>query len=342
VVRLVTLKDFRNYEQGRVEFKKGINVIIAENGRGKTNLLEALFLLLEGRSMRGAEIKEMVKEGRETATVSGTFYADVETKIRVVLQGEGTISGRKKQEGMGAVCFQPDDMWMLKGGPEGRRKYLDEVIVDIKKGYRETLREYGRVLRQRNEAIKAVRKGARTKEYIRNWNPLLVELGREVVKERVAMLEDLESEMNSKGGAWGLGALKMKYYSTLGGEEEGEEKTADRLGRLEDAEIRRGSTMVGPHRDEIVFALKGKNLRRKCSQGEQKLVAVLWRLAQASLLERERRKEIVLLMDDCLSELDSGNRLAVVEGLRGWGQVILTTTDELAELRGTNWIRLAG
>ena len=338
--KLITLAEFRNYEWRSVEFTEGVNAVIAGNGRGKTNLLEGLFLLLEGRSMKGAEAKEMIKEGQEKAILSGTVDVGREISLRMGIEEDGLIGVKRKPQDLGAVCFQPDDIWMVKGGPEARRKQLDEIIIGLKKGYREVLKEYGRVLRQRNEAIKAVRKGARGREYIRNWNYLLIDAGREIVAERRETTQKMTQAMTAIGRGWGLPELGIKYYSTIGDEDDGEEKVMKKMERLEEAEIRRGSSLIGPHRDEVLFSLGGKNVRRQSSQGEQKLVIILWRLAQGRLIEGERAKEILLLMDDCLSELDAANRRVVVDELREWKQAVVTTTDDIPELAGSNKIWL--
>jgi DNA replication and repair protein RecF len=340
VVRVVTLNNFRNYERGRIEFKEGINVVIAGNGRGKTNLLEAVFLLLEGKSMRGAEGREMIKEQEEGASVEGSFEVGRKISLRIVLEEEGSIKGKRKIEEMGAVCFQPDDIWMVKGGPEWRRKYLDEAILCIKKGYKETSKEYGRILRQRNEAIKAVRKGVRGRDYMRHWNAMLIGQGQEIVAERRQAIVKIADEAAATAELWGLGKLSISYYSTMGEEGSDTEKIREKMERMEEAEIRRGSTLIGPHRDEVIFYLGDKNVRRQSSQGEQKLVIILWRIAQARLMEKERGKRILLLMDDCFSELDHSYRKAVAEELGQWDQAVVTTTDDLAELDGANKIYL--
>jgi DNA replication and repair protein RecF len=340
VIKVVALNDFRNYERGRIEFKEGINAVISGNGCGKTNLLEAVFLLLEGRSIRGADAREMIREQAEKASVAGLFEEGREINLKLILGEDGSIKGKKRPEELGAVCFQPDDIWMVKGGPEVRRKYLDEMIVDIKKGYRETLKEYGRVLRQRNEAIKAVRKGARGREYMRNWNSLLLNTGGEVVAERRNALANIAREMAPLAEAWGLGKLGIRYYSSMGEEGEEPEKIAGRVERVEDAEIRRGSTLIGPHRDEVLFVLNEKSVRRKASQGQQKLITILWRISQGRLIEKQRGKRILPLMDDCLSELDEANRGVVMAELGNWKQAVLTATDDLRELDGANKIWL--
>lgn len=340
MIRFVSLRDFRNYERRRVEFAEGINIIIGGNGRGKSNLLEALFLMLQGRSTKAAEGREMIREGQRIALVEGALDAGREVSLRIVIEEDGTIRGKRRIEGLGAVCFQPDDIWMVKGGPETRRKYVDDVITSMKATHRETLKEYTRVLKQRNEAIKAVRRGARGREYIRNWNNLLIEKGGRVVTERRDALSRITGEMYRTSHSWGLGRASLKYYATMGDEGEAREKSIKKMERMEEAEIRRGSSLIGPHRDELLFLLDGRSVRRQCSQGEQKLITIIWRLSQARLLEEECGEKIVLLMDDCLSELDAGNRRSVIEELGKWRQSVITTTDELPELAGLNKIWL--
>ena len=340
MLRSVRLQDFRNYERLVLELRPGINVVIGGNGRGKTNLLEALFLLLQGRSMRGSDAGEMVKRGREAVVVEGVIDLGREVKVRVSVASDGSLRGKGTREGMGAVCFQPDDIWMLKGGPEARRKSLDEVVAGLKRGYRETLKDYQRVLRQRNEAIRMVGKRGAEREYMRSWNPLLCELGCAVAAERIKVLSKLGEELARLGEEWGKGKIVARYYTTMGDDVTDAEKVMLKVRKMEEAEVGRGVTLIGPHRDELLFLLEGRNLRRECSQGEQKLAAIMWRLAQGRLLEKEAGRKVLLLMDDALSELDRENRRLLVGELGRWEQAVATTTDELAELSGLNAIRL--
>jgi DNA replication and repair protein RecF len=340
VIRSIELEDFRNYERKKIGFEPGINVIIGKNGRGKTNLLEAVFLLLQGRSMRTSSTKDAVREGCERAVVSGTFHVQGEIKTRIVIDADGTTEGRKNVRNLRAVSFQPDDIWMVKGGPEARRRCLDEAIVDIKKGYRETLLEYQRILRQRNEAIKAVRRGAKGREYIRNWNDLLLERGSAIVEERIRAAGTIEGLMAEVGRRWNKGELELKYYASLTRDVGESGKAMEKIKKMEEAEIRRGATLVGPHRDEIVFLLDGRNVRRECSQGEQKLVVLMWRLAQARAMEAVAGKKTLLLLDDCLSELDENNRLLLLEEIGSWEQAMVTTTDDSREFDGTKRVWL--
>jgi len=340
VIGATRLYNFRNYDRRLTEFKPGINVVIGDNGLGKTNLLEALFFLLQGRSMRTNDVREMIRNGEEEAVVEGTLYKGREIKLKVIIDRNGDVRGRRKLEDITAVSFQPDDIWMVKGGPETRRRYLDEVALETKKEYKETLREYQRALKQRNEAIRTVRKGTKGREFIRTWNPLLYQHGSTIVAERSETLRALQEKMAFLGEKWGKGGVELKYYTSMGDDAGDESKTLERMEKMEDAEIRRGVSLIGPHRDELLLYLAGKNVRRECSQGEQKLMTIMWRMAQARMMEGGTGKSTLLLMDDCLSELDEGNRKTIMGEFAGWGQVILTATDDMEELAGAHKIWL--
>ncbi len=341
MIKILKLYNFRNYEREKIEFNPGINVVIGKNGRGKTNLLEALYFLLQGTSMRTSDAKEMVRNGEGKAMVEGLLDIGREVTARTVIENERIIRKGMIKENIGAVCFQPDDIWMVKGGPEARRKTLDDLISQVKKVYRDATREYQRVLRQRNGAIKAARKGVGRKEEIRNWNPLLIRTAGTIIEERVNTIRSLEREMELIGKRWGVGDMAIRYYSTMGGEGWDEEKIVEKLRKIEEVEIRRGATLLGPHRDEMVFTMAGKNVRRECSQGEQKLMVIAWRLAQGRSYEGESGRDVILLMDDCLSELDGENRAKVMGETKDWRQTIITSTDDMVEFKDVNKIVLS-
>ena len=332
MIKSIILRDFRNYDKEEKVFKEGLNIIIGANGRGKTNLLEAIFFLLQGRSMRTNDVEEMIRRGSGEALVEGCFEMEGERRERTAInRGEGRRRGRRVDY-LDAVAYQPDDMWMIKKGPDARREALDDVIKGVKRGYPATTQEYQRIVRQRNEAIKAVRKGIKEREYMRNWNPLLYQKGTEITEERAAMLAKIEAEMARMAQRWGAEEVSLKYYSSMEGRDE--QRTKEKMLRMEDAEIKRGITLIGPHRDEILFLSGGRNARRECSQGEQKVLMIMWRLAQARLVMEEGGKHTLLLMDDCLSELDEENKNKALREMEGWRQSLVTVTEDDSRFNG--------
>ena len=332
MIKSIILRDFRNYDKEEKVFKEGLNMIIGANGRGKTNLLEAIFFLLQGRSMRTNDVKEMIRRGSEEALVEGGFGMEGERRERTVINREEGRRRGRRVDYLDAVAYQPDDMWMIKKGPDARREALDDVIKGVKRGYPATTQEYQRIVRQRNEAIKAVRKGIKEREYMRNWNPLLYQKGTEITEERAAMLAKIEAEMARMAQRWGAEEVSLKYYSSMEGRDE--QRTKEKMLRMEDAEIKRGITLIGPHRDEILFLSGGRNARRECSQGEQKVLMIMWRLAQARLVMEEGGKHTLLLMDDCLSELDEENKNKALREMEGWRQALVTVTEDDSRFNG--------
>lgn len=335
MIKRIYLENFRNYPEKEVEFTSGINLILGDNGAGKTNMLEAVYLLLEGKSPRTGDVREVVRKGEERAIIKGWAWEETGERGEVVVEREGGVS-RRDLRGIKAVSFTPDDIYMVKGGPEERRRYLDEIIGRVKKGYRELSKEYARILRQRNEAIRMVRKELWGRERIRHWNALLVRKGEEITRERMEMVERAARSMKCYASKWHMGEVAIKYYSNLFaavGKSEGKRSefadNEERLRRMEEADIRRGTTLLGPHRDELVLKYNGMSARRMCSQGEQKILSLLMRLAQADIVEEYSGRKPLLLLDDCFSEMDASNRGALLAVLENWGQVLVTSTDDI-------------
>lgn len=338
ILRRIRVRNYRNYEDYSAEFSPGINFIVGGNGVGKTNLLEAVFLTIEGKPMRSGEMAEVIREGAEEAVVEAE-YGDGFLKRSTVRIG---IEGETKKElvtGIKPVDFTPEDIEIIRGGPENRRKYLDETVMGLKPAYKEILREYARTLRQRNEAIKMVRKGLGSREGIRFWNEMLVRYGLEIVRERKEILKRMEMSFKEEGELLGWKSMEARYFTSMMINEEDWEINKKRLERMEEAEIRRGTTLVGPHRDEVIFYLDGRNLRRMASTGEQKMAAMLCVFVRGRIYQQEG-KETILLLDDCFTELDGKNRSRLGNYVRGWSQVLVTSTDELEEVEANKLIFL--
>lgn len=318
------LSNFRNYGEYEALFSPGLNLVIGRNGIGKTNLLEAVFVLVEGKSFRAAGTKEMIRHGEREAVVEGEFDGENRKRVKVVLAREGETA-RREPPGIGAVSFVPEDIFLVKGNPEWRRRFVDDLIRSLKPAYVELLREYANILRQRNESLRMFKKGMLGRSGIRSWNLLLVRKGMEIVGERKEALNLLERGLNREMGEWGMGRVEIRYYSSLAGMDEGGNLAV--LERMEEAELRRGVTLVGPHRDEMVFLLEGRNLRREGSQGEQKMFSLAAKVTQAGIIRELKGEKTILLMDDCFSELDEVNRGRITETLRGQEQVIATSAE---------------
>ncbi|MBC7252844.1 MAG: DNA replication and repair protein RecF [Actinobacteria bacterium] len=328
MLREIRLKNFRNYKDFAVDFGPGLNLVTGRNGAGKTNLLEAVFLLVEGRSIKGADLKEMVKNGTPEGWVEGRMGGEVEERVVTILRREGEAE-KSVFKGMGAVAFVPEDIFIVKGNPEWRRKYLDEVIKDVKPAYGEIIKEYRRILKQRNEALRMTRREINRVKEVQSWDLLLVRYGMDVVRERGAAVRLLSDMLKEEMWEWGMGEVEVKYYSNLSPEDE--EYNLEKVRKMREAETRRGMTLVGPHRDEIVFYLGGRNIRREGSQGEQKMLCLACRLVQARIKEEYTSRRTLLLFDDCFSELDARNREKLAGNIRSRAQALVTSADGVQE-----------
>ncbi len=338
ILKRIRIRNFRNYKEYTASFSPGINLIVGGNGVGKTNLLEAVFMTLEGKTLRAVDMAETIREGEAEAVIEADYGNRLESSSMVRILSEGDTK-KELVKGLRGVAFIPEYLELIKGGPEWRRRYLDETLVGLKPAYKETLREYARVLKQRNEAIRMVRKGIADTENIRFWNELLLRKGMEIVEERGEVLRRIERVLDEESRLWGWRSMKVGYFTSMITGEDSWERNRNKLGKIEEAEIRRGTTLMGPHRDEIVIYADGRNLRRIASQGEQKMASMLCVFAKGKMY-REEGKEVILLLDDCFTELDGKNRRRLGEYIRGWDQVLATSTDEVEEVKADRLIMI--
>jgi DNA replication and repair protein RecF len=351
------LRSFRSYESLRFEPGAGVNVLVGDNGSGKTSVLEAIGYLASLSSFRGSPDGSLVSEGEDGAIVRGEFTTDqrsslVEVEIpasgrrRVLLDGKRP-KGRAEVAGRVAlVAFLPDDLDLVKRGPAYRRDYLDDAVVQIWPVAAAEQSDYDRTVRQRNALLR--REG-------RHADPTTLEvlderigrLGAQVLARRLAatsllepVVADLYRELSDEPGtlAWryepaGLGTPALD--ASLG------ELTAllhAALAEARQTDLDRRTTTVGPHRDEVVMTIDGRDVRTRASQGEQRSVALGLRVALYRTLIDRRGTPPVLLLDDVFSELDPGRGDRLVAQMPA-GQVFVTSArDEEVPLVGDRWI----
>jgi DNA replication and repair protein RecF len=300
------LRNYRNY--GRLDLEPGprLNLFLGANGQGKTNLLESVAMLALSSSPRARRDSELVgplaPEARIAAGVE-TGSRRAEVRISIVLDGE-RARRRIEVDGQGrravdlpglfrVTLFWPDDLNLVKSGPEHRRRLLNQMLVQVEPGYARALGRYSRVLEQRNSLLKQVWSGEQPRSALEVWDLELASLGGEIADARGRAMESL---------------LKAVENS-----------------RSED--LRRGSTSVGPHRDDILLKLAGRDARGFASQGQQRTAVVSVKLAEAELVARMTGERPVLLLDDVLSELDGDRRRALLESLGEPGQVVITSVE---------------
>ncbi len=340
VVEEIKLLNFRNFKEERVIFKKGLNVIYGENGQGKTNILEAIFYGLCSHSFRRAQGRDLVREGSGIGVVvleieGSTGGARVarqvgkDGSIKTKINGkEGTYRARN------VVCYSQEDLWVVKGEPQRRRDFIDDILVQAERDFEDEAGRYRKALQQRNELLKRIRSGEAAKEELEVWEEILAETGERIVAMRMEALSLLERKVDEIVRERAQARFTAKYYSTAADRD----ALRERLKRGREKEIARGLTLVGPHRDEIAFGLNGKNLRTRGSQGQQRMAILLLKLCGADIIEERLKERGPVLMDDFSSELDQENTSWLIDMLSREGQAILTVnSNRVDDFKGKGW-----
>ncbi|MFF7682483.1 DNA replication/repair protein RecF [Microbacterium sp. NPDC007973] len=358
IVEQLGLKDFRNYAGADVSLSAGANVFVGRNGQGKTNLVEAVAYLATLGSHRVSNDAPMVRDGTDAAIVRARL-AHGERSVLLELQLNRQGANKARVNGVNVrtselpryaqvVLFAPEDLQIVRGDPSSRRRFADQLIVQRTPRMAAVLADYDRVLRQRSALLKSARaRGVRgdALSTLDVWDEKLVSLGTEVIEARLALASDLSAPM-ARSYAAIAGAdhdPRLSWALSVGGgdPEEGESGDASgRSGPLADqfraalaarrsAELERGLTLVGPHRDDLVLEVNGLPVKGYASHGESWSVALALRLASAELLRAESRLgDPVLILDDVFAELDSGRRTRLAEMAGGYEQVIVTSAVE--------------
>lgn len=322
----VDLSAFRNIHRARVELAPHLTLVVGSNGQGKTNLLEAVYLLLQGRDYRTAQEREAIQQGESVAWLqaSGENAGHPET-WRHRIQREPS---RRHHQGLvvPVVLFSPDDVYLAQGSPERRRRFLDLLLGAHDAHYARSLRAYHRVLLQRNRALK----DPALHTVVNDFTPLLVEEGLYLWKRRqetVAALLPRAARLHARlapgerlNGTMVFGGTKDpigdqgSYYQAL-------------AARQKDEFVRQ-TTLVGPHRDDVVFEINHMDTGIFASQGQLRTLALSIKLATYEWLHEETGRRPVILLDDVLSELDAARREAILETVAEPGQQTIVTDTE--------------
>lgn len=344
ITRELELSNFRNYSSQKVEFSPGVNIITGDNGQGKTNLLEAVYFISHLKSNRVPRMRELVFEGRRSASVRAVIMDGEKRMNFMVAFGEKgktvEVNGQRMETVARAkglfkcVMFSPDDLYLVKGEPADRRAFLDETMEELGPLEARRAAEYRHILRQRNAVLRKWEEGGSALvELLEPWNQSLAREGALVMAARRGMtarmaVEAAERYREIAGPGKELGVrYEPSLESDAGCVEEEEERLYTALREALPAEKRARMTLVGPHRDDLEIELGGRRARHSASQGEQRTAAFCLRLAQAEYVERETGKKPVLLLDDVMSELDSARRAGVLRLAAADTQSIITTTE---------------
>lgn len=337
------LKHFRNYEDVNVAFSPQVNVLIGKNAQGKTNLLESIYVLAMARSHRTSNDREMVTFKKDAALIRGEVHQRLgNTKLELLISRKGKkakvnyLEKARLSQYIGqlnVILFAPEDLALVKGAPSVRRRFIDMEFGQIDALYLHALTEYRAVLRQRNKYLKELQtKKATDKVYLEILSEQLSESGSQIIFKRLEFLQELEKYADKLHNqiTQGKEHLQFQYESTLK-EYQGKnvlelkQSLIEQYKTMMDKEIFQGTTLLGPHRDDVRFMLNDQNVQVYGSQGQQRTAALSVKLAEIDLMKEKTHEYPILLLDDVLSELDGARQTHLLKTIQNKVQTFLTT-----------------
>lgn len=343
-------ENFRNIKKTQFSPSKKSNIFIGENGHGKTNLLEALCLFTGEKSFRKAKEADMIRFESDCAEIRVRFFSqerEQTAKIRYFLE-KGSLkkqielNGVKKRSASalnGVLCtviFSPEDLRIIKDGPEERRRLIDTAVTQLIPSYSGLINSYQRTVFQRNSLLREINKSGRGVETLDIWDMRLARLGAKIIKLRRHYIDRISpfAQKHYEGISGGKERLTFSYISTAG---ETEEEFLKKLSENRKKDIELCQTGVGPHRDDTEIMLNGRPARHFGSQGQQRSVVLAMKLSEADVLEEKYGEPPVLLLDDVLSELDSGRQGYLIGKLNKY-QVFITCCEAHLSLKGRQYM----
>ena len=347
LVHAIALKNYRNYENLTLSLDEGINIFLGANAQGKTNLLEAICYASLGRSHRTHQDGDLIRFGQEAGSLQlafSRFAAKSRLEFlfargrrrKISLNGE-PIRLKELVGTLNTVLFSPEDLFIIKGAPAERRRFLDGEISQASPAYYHELATYQRLVAQRNALLKRIRERRAAPAALAPWEPQLAASAARVTAKRLEVVRKLGMLANLMqrriSGSQENLALSLVIDSS-GGEAPPTVTNAletwynEKLQECRENDIARGATTVGPHRDDLMLAVNGVNLRSFGSQGQQRTGALSLKLSELEFLRSETGEYPILLLDDVMSELDADRRQALLAFLRKEHiQTIITATD---------------
>lgn len=343
-IKEITLTNYRNYTKTTIPFENKVNVILGENAQGKTNVMESIFVLSMAKSHRTSNDKELIKWDCEYAKLSGIVEkhrGPVTLDLVISTKGKKAkynhIEQKKLSQYIGSintVMFAPEDLNLVKGSPQVRRKFIDMEIGQVSPVYMHDLSRYQKILQQRNQYLKQLQTKKQTDLSLLDVLTLqLSEMAAKILKKRFEFLQLLQqwAEPIHKGISRDLEILKIEYKNSIDVSEDADlskmlEAYHQKFDKIKSREIDRGVTLAGPHRDDLLFYVNEKDVQTFGSQGQQRTTALSLKLAEIELIHQEVGEYPILLLDDVLSELDDFRQSHLLNTIQGKVQTFVTTT----------------
>lgn len=333
IIKSIELADYRNYDSLIMQFDRGTNILYGDNAQGKTNILEAIFVMATTKSHKGSKDKEIVNFDKEEGHIRAYLEKEgVQTRIDMHLRKNKSkgiaIDGQKIKKAAdllglcNVVFFSPEDLGIIKNGPAERRRFVDMELCQLDGFYLYNLNHYNKIINQRNKLLKDMYLNPDLKETLSIWDMQLVSFGSKIIERRYLFAEQLNEIIYEihKRLSGGKEELTIIYEPDVSNEE-----FEKKLRGNQERDIKAKLTSVGPHRDDFSFMVGNVDIRRYGSQGQQRTAALSLKLAEIELVKKVTKENPILLLDDVLSELDSNRQNYLLNSI-GEIQTIITCT----------------
>lgn len=333
IVKSLELNNYRNYKTLTIDFEKGTNILYGNNAQGKTNILEAIYLSGTTKSHKGSKDREIIQFGEDESHIrtfvekqGKQFQIDMHLKKhRTKGIAINRIPIKKASELFGIlniVFFSPEDLNIIKNGPQERRRFMDIELCQLDKIYLSDLTKYNKILNQRNRLLKDIYFKPELKDTLSVWDNQLIEYGKKIIHSRrkfVNQLNEIVTKIHSSISG-GKEEMILTYEPSIR-----EEIFEEELNKVQEKDLKLGQTTTGPHRDDLSFTIHGVDIRRFGSQGQQRTSALSLKLAEIELVKEIIKDTPILLLDDVLSELDSSRQNYLLNNIQDT-QTIITCT----------------
>lgn len=338
-VEKITLENFRNYKEKSLKFDKVGSFLCGRNGCGKTNLLEAIYMLAYGKSFRTLNPEETVMHSKDFFRIKGVFNGSVKKKIEFrfskgrkgIFINDVEIENMKELIGnVALILLRLNDINLITGEPAMRRRFLDSLLSLLFPEYLLDLLDYRKILRQRNKILYLRKIGKRADiKGIDGWTAELIQFGSRIIEKRLSIMKDLNECASFYYTLFSpeKDRLFIKYSPSFQWQGNIEEGFKGSISKRREEELEKGMTLTGPHRDELLLTINDLPIRKFASEGEQRSCAISLKIAQASFLKNKRKDTPVLLIDEAVAELDKVRKEKVLQSAIDIGQSFVATTN---------------